>query len=517
MRYSEITNPVKPRKAVNNNGGTVFKVSNWETLKRFLILGTEGGTYYVNQQKLTLDNNKTIQGLLNEDGVKVVKIVSEISLAGRAIKQDPAIFVLALAASHPNLEVRQAAFAALPEVCRTATHLMQFVSEATQMRGWGRALKQAVGKWYTGKSVDEAAYQMIKYKNRFGWSHVDLLRQSHPYHPDYSALFKWALKGTLENVPNQVIASNQVKELWDKDGAAALPGISNLIKQHNLPREIVPTEALNHVEVWEALSEKMPITATIRNLATMTRIGYLAPMSDSSRQLVEKLTNQELLRKGRVHPFSLLLALNSYSTGVSKGDKTHTPVQEIVEALERAFYLSFDSVTPANKRTYIGLDVSGSMTWNMLPGTNLSAAQASMAMSLVSLNTEPFTAMYGFSSTLVPLSIFKHTSIKEGLEAIKRVNFGGTDCAQPMIHARENNIPVDTFIIYTDNETRQSTTSPALALEQYKQRMGIDAKLVVVGMVSNGFSIADPLNPRMLDIVGFDANGPQAISEFSSM
>jgi 60 kDa SS-A/Ro ribonucleoprotein len=34
-------------------------------------------------------------------------------------------------------------------------------------------------------------------------------------------------------------------------------------------------------------------------------------------------------------------------------------------------------------------------------------------------------------------------------------------------------------------------------------------------MVSNGFSIADPDDPGMLDVVGFDTATPQLVSEFS--
>ena len=44
--------------------------------------------------------------------------------------------------------------------------------------------------------------------------------------------------------------------------------------------------------------------------------------------------------------------------------------------------------------------------------------------------------------------------------------------------------------------------------------LGIPAKLVVVGMVSNGFSIADPSDSGMLDVVGFDTNVPTIVSDF---
>jgi 60 kDa SS-A/Ro ribonucleoprotein len=61
-----------------------------------------------------------------------------------------------------------------------------------------------------------------------------------------------------------------------------------------------------------------------------------------------------------------------------------------------------------------------------------------------------------------------------------------------------------------------SPGDPSQALEQYRQKTGIAAKLVVVGMVSNGFSIADPNDAGMLDVVGFDTATSQVISEFAA-
>ena len=45
--------------------------------------------------------------------------------------------------------------------------------------------------------------------------------------------------------------------------------------------------------------------------------------------------------------------------------------------------------------------------------------------------------------------------------------------------------------------------------------MGIPARLIVVAMTATGFSIADPEDAGMLDVVGFDTAVPNLISEFS--
>lgn len=55
---------------------------------------------------------------------------------------------------------------------------------------------------------------------------------------------------------------------------------------------------------------------------------------------------------------------------------------------------------------------------------------------------------------------------------------------------------------------------PVQALRTYREKTGIAAKLVVVGLVSNGFSIADPEDPGMLDVVGFDTAVPALIADF---
>jgi len=41
-----------------------------------------------------------------------------------------------------------------------------------------------------------------------------------------------------------------------------------------------------------------------------------------------------------------------------------------------------------------------------------------------------------------------------------------------------------------------------------------DAKAIVVGMTSNGFTLADPNDRGMLDVVGFDTSVPAVIADF---
>lgn len=92
---------------------------------------------------------------------------------------------------------------------------------------------------------------------------------------------------------------------------------------------------------------------------------------------------------------------------------------------------------------------------------------------------------------------------------------GSTDCAQPMIYAKGRKLPVDVFIVYTDSETWIGKVHPAKALQQYRRAMGIDARLIVCAMCANEFTIADPNDPGMMDMAGFDSAAPEVIRNFT--
>ena len=91
---------------------------------------------------------------------------------------------------------------------------------------------------------------------------------------------------------------------------------------------------------------------------------------------------------------------------------------------------------------------------------------------------------------------------------------GGTDCALPMLWALDKKLKADAFVVLTDSETWAGEIHPVQALRDYRAKMNVPAKLIVIGMVSNNFSIANPDDGGMLDVIGFDTATPQLISDF---
>jgi 60 kDa SS-A/Ro ribonucleoprotein len=99
---------------------------------------------------------------------------------------------------------------------------------------------------------------------------------------------------------------------------------------------------------------------------------------------------------------------------------------------------------------------------------------------------------------------------------MRRHRQGSTDCALPMLWALEQGIEADVFAIYTDNETWVGHIHPIQALARYRERTGIPAKLAVIGMQADQFSIADPNDAGMMDFVGLDPATPGVLQNFAS-
>lgn len=492
----------------NNAGGYVFEVDKWTQLRRFLILGNEGGSYYQNEQKMTLANATAALACIKEDGSRVVDEVVAVSDQGLAPKNDPAIFILALASVKGDLETKWKAYIALPKVCRIGTHLFTFCAMRDELGGWGDGMKRAVSRWYTEKTVDQVAYQMAKYQQRNGWSHRDVLRLAHPKSETHNDLFKWAVgKG---NSKHELI--NAMEQLHSE--TTQPERVAQAVYDQGLTREMIPTKFLNEPAVQWALMQKQPLMALIRNLGNYSKSGLLKPLSEASKFVKQRLT-AEAIHKARVHPFSILLALKTYALGHGlRGSGEWTVDPGTVDALDHAFYEAFKNVEPTGKNYLQGVDVSGSMGWGH-GSSVLTSREAAMAMAMIINKTEDNVYTHGFSGRFMDLAISKHRRLDDACKAVAQLPFERTDCAVPMTYARKNNIEVDTFIVYTDNETWAGQVHPKQALDQYRQAMGRDARLIVCAFEATKFSIADPNDAGMMDIAGLDASLPQLISNFA--
>lgn len=515
----------------NNAGGYTFKVSDTDRLERFLILGTEGGTYYVGENKLTADNAKFIRSLIQKDEALVLDRIVDVSIKGRAYKNSPALFALALVLTEGK--DKAAARAAVNKVARTSTHLFEFASYLDDLGGWGRSKRNAIADWYTSKDTDSLAYQAVKYRGgRNSWTHRDLFRKSHP-------------KGIDRGLGRFILDHNEVHEASPVivDGffriqrAGSVKEVVSVLSEYkNLPWETIPTQFLKEPEVWKTLfhNGQLQGQALVRNITRLSRNGTFKDMMFAA-EYAARLTDEEMIRRTRLHPINFLNAVVVHESGQADRSGGHwsygrkkdwDAVPQIVDALNDGFHKSFKFVEPANKRTMLAIDVSGSMGQAAM-GLDLSCAQVSAAMAMTIARTEPAHIIRGFTSgsrgwatrsnvQLTDLGITARTGLSGAMGKVHKANFGGTDCAQPMLWALENDVEVDTFAILTDSETWSGSVKPSQALERYRKATGIPARLAVFGIAGTEFTIADSNDSGQMDFVGCDSNAPKVFADFSA-
>lgn len=566
-RKTAQTEPIPGSKQTKNSaGGFSWAVDDWARLDRWLILGSSEGSYYASEQKLTKENAGAVLRCIKADGPRAVKRIVEISHEGRAPKNDPAIFALAMALKLGDEATRKAASEAVSSVCRIGTHIFMLAEAIKAFGGWGRVTARAFANWYNKQDAGKLALNLIKYQNRNGWSHKDLLSKSHAGagSPDeaHSALYSYVMRGgdlsarTVERKKGDKVFSTgsypersrdalpRVIEGFEKVRAKDLKAkdVAKLIAEYDLPREVIPTEHLNSKEVWDSLLHAgkfgMPLTAMVRNLGKMSSIGLVEPGSDAAKFVVAKLKDEAAIKAARVHPMSLLVAQRIYAQGHGeKGSLKWTAVKPVIDALDAAFYLGFKAVEPTGKRWLLALDVSGSMGGGSVAGSPLTPRDASAAMALVTANVESDYHVIGFTSAgrgsfragpargahswgytsdngISELDISARMRLTDAVAKISGLPFGGTDCALPMLYAMEKGLKFDVFVVYTDSESYAGQIHVSQALKMYREQSGIAAKAICVGMVANEFSILDADDAGCLNVAGFDTSVPAVMSEF---
>lgn len=515
------TNQVK-----NNAGGYTFQISPEDQFKRFLILGSAGGSYYQSAQETTAESTNLLLAIFNGEDAglaqRCASAAAEVSVQGRAPKMSSVLYALAAASISKHQMARNIVLKGFPNFVRTGTHLFEFLQYRKALGGgWGRGLKKAVADWYLSKSPDQLAYQVLKYRQRNGWTHRDVLRLAHvkPNTSGHTAVLSYAVHGEIIGEP--MIVANM--PLIIKNFVAAHKGVERAswpdFTSLGLSREMIPTEWLQDKEVWRALNHdnRMPITALIRNLGKMTDIGYLKPLNDETLSVCqEQIANEQRIKKGRVHPITVLTALKQYAGGgqYGKGSLSWDPVPEVINALDQAVAHSFESVERIDQKILVGVDVSGSMGHHWRGDSILTAREAAAGVATLIARMAKQSFIHGFSGSFVDLGITSSSTYADVMRRTDGLPFSHTDCALPMRYATQKRLDVDTFVVITDNETWHGAEHPVQALEGYRRAMNKDARLIVLATEATPFSIADPNDPGMLDIAGFDSAVPRLIESF---
>lgn len=513
------TSPVPGENMVKNKaGGYAFLADKWTRLRRFLVLGSDGGTYYTSAKKLTEENVQVVRECAQEDVTKTLEMIVEISDGGLAPSNDPALFALAFVCAIVPQESKGIAYNALPKVARTAPHLYDFVSYSQNFRGWGRRLRKAVASWYVDQDDSDMVYQLVKYRQRNGWTHADILRKCHaiPKTLTQRVAFKWATgKGFVDSEYPSTLAHIRQYEFAKR--AKSVTEVVNAIREAGLPWEAVPTEWHKHPQVWETLLEKMPVTALIRNLGRFANLGMTASnMSDTTKYIVDRLSDISYLQRGRIHPMKILMALRVYQAGRGdKGKLTWTPNQRVADALNEAFYLTFGNVRPTGLKLLVAVDESRSMRKAVSGAIPMSCYEAGLAMSLVLARTEPNVDLIGFDTRVHDLSVSPTSRLDYLL--MRGASGGGTDCSLPFAYALRPESPdYDAIVAFSDDESWAGGIHQFQIAASYRKTRNAKLRYVAGQMAATETSLIKDATASTLDleVVGLDTSVPELVRSF---
>jgi 60 kDa SS-A/Ro ribonucleoprotein len=390
-----------------------------------------------------------------------------------------------------------------------------------------------VQRWLNAKRDDKLVYQAFKYNQRskFSWADFLELTRPKPGSESKSEIFryltrtaKWAeRKREDKEVPTSLapyIAARDVKAPADAVLADVVSG--------KVSWEMVASEKRDK-KFWEAILQKLPMTALVRNLANLTRYDVLTN-GDFERLswLRTRLTDTEAIQKARLHPLQFLAALLRYQTGrgqEGRRGKAHTwsPITQVNDILEEGIDKAFVTVPETDTATLVGVDISGSMqgSWSApvmgIPG--FSAAMAAGLMAQQFIRRAPNSTVFGYDQQVYKLGLSPKDSYST---TVRKVSLGGglTNTSLPILaahqlHAQNKRVKYETIVIITDNEINRGTVHPVQALEAYRRLVGLPVRLVIMAVTATNFSVADPKDPHQLDVPGLDNTTPKVVHDFA--
>jgi 60 kDa SS-A/Ro ribonucleoprotein len=495
----------------NLSNGISFKANDFIALRRWMLIGSMNSAFYQSSNKMTELNIDILEKCVKIDANKVSEEI--LYATEKGINNHTPILALVYL-SKGNFYAKKKFREIFSKVIRTASHLYEFFSYCKELRGMGQTIHKTVNSWLDTRDAKELEYQFLKYQQREGWSARDVLRLIKPKTKNTikNSVYGWAV-GKIKETSSELVRLNAYEHL--KEGNVPEHDVIKYINELNLTHEMIPANIKRTPEIWEALFQKMPVGASIRNLGNLTDKGIFKNLSNLD--LLEAKLSKERLSKGRVHPLTIANAYKTYQRGSGFCGKLFwAPVPRICDIFEVAIEDSFDVLEPTGKVFFHAMDISASMTGNAVRNLQMNPMEIEGIMTLASIRSEKNYFVGGFSDNFVPLLNIRRKGCSFADVVSRKIfdglKFGGTDAGSAYQYAISNDIYVDIFVFWTDNENWKGY-QPSQLLKEYRSKVNKNAKAIYITLVPYGdaISLVDPKDPLSYDIAGFSSETPKLI------
>lgn len=514
----------------NDAGGWGFELSPREKLSRFIAVGDVNGTYYVDYEANLSRSFDNIKNHFLSSEAEMLFFLSEVKRSleeGFAMRINTTLFSLAVLCSNQNKfpAIKKQALALIPTL-RTPTQLFYFLKTLKSFSGWNRSLRRAVASWYTQHeySVGDLIYKVLKYRQREGYTHADVIKLCHLKSSvkRFNNLIKYVLLSNKSNVSleelSKILDQEPSLKAFSILSTCSDEQLVEIVEKHKFSWEMIPTDRLNNQKVLKAILPNLQPVALMRNL---NRYAYnditTQAVSNEVDYICSVFTDKEKMKMANIHPIILANNIKTYSQGTGNlGNKTWTANSKILEAMEDAYYNSFDYLPKINKKILVAVDESGSMNSSCSNTCLLMSTVAKMiAVTLMrqcsKIDSIAFTSERNIND-LQNLKLNKHSSLIDILKSPS--NGGGTDCSLPIRFMLEKKLKYDAVVIITDSETwaEKGNERHYSLLHKYRASVNKDIKVIEIGLDEN-FSIQPPEDKNCYRINGFDANVMNYVSD----
>lgn len=424
------------------------------------------------------------------------------------MKDTPAYLVAWL--SKHNTEMFKTAFGHVIDNGKMLRNFVQIMrSGAIGRKSLGTAPKTMVKNWISGATIN----QLIRASVGNAPSLADVIKMVHPTPPSlaYNALFQWVLNGKVDEVSYTYLPKT-VKDLM-----AFRSGDSEVMP--NVPFELLTSCELS-LENWKDIARNAGWHMTRMNLNTFERKGLFKDR-EMIYTIAAKLQDTDEILKAKVFPYQI------FTTWMNA---TSAPAP-IRSALEKALDFSLQTVPVFEGKTYVFVDVSGSMS-SPITGHRVGSTSkmrcvdvaALIASSLLRANQGNVEVVL-FDTRLHTANLRQSNSVMENAAIIAKFGGGGTSCQLPLQDLVNRKKKGDLIIYISDNESWFTTkqqyswggnhgTETSQAWADFKA-YNPKAKMVCIDL-QPGTTTQVQSDARVLNVGGFSDAVYDVIANFAS-
>ncbi|GBN61262.1 SS-A/Ro ribonucleoprotein [Araneus ventricosus] len=508
---------------------------NLAQLRRFLYLGDDfhcfprSVSYPFSPERSQLIKELEDAGLAAE----ALKVITQAYKNGHYLGIETLIYALTALGHSQREHTRSEALKSASEICTSAPMLLTFAhiykDVSKPKKGWGRAHRKFLIRWYNEKDAKDLAAEVTKVKSCHKWTHKDVLCMAHvkAKQAGTAVVLKYLVKG-LEvaekdhgSESDAVPILNYLKGVYEVTHSTDPETVARLIEAHDLCLQHIPSKLLKTKEVSLCIIPRIPILNLLEHLPQFNKAGLLKPNSPHYKAVLERLGSEEALENATIGPLESFLAIRKWqiSNKILPGKpmvRQSTPALD--DALQNLHLASFKNVKVTEKRYLVALDINLTMNHSKCAGGSaLTPSHVSdiALLALLKAEVSNVTTVVFSDGEVLPVEINHKMNLGDVVEHINEITAGPVFLSAPLNWALTKKMRFDTFVVFTDRLSSTQDDNLANVFKEYKETMHLPNARYVLSTLCDQTSTFPHEDPSFLNIVGFNTKLLQIIQDFS--